>query len=118
MSTFEEQIANYLIYNNILFESEKTFDTCRSKKDELLRFDFYLIDYNILIEADDTQHYLEESKFYSKEQKERDLLKDKWCTENNIQLIRIPYKRNAHFEYLKQYLNITQIKSRELRENP
>ena len=102
---FEEQITKYLQDEHFNFTCQKTFDTCRSNKGELLRFDFYLIDKNVLIEADGQQHVDPNSPWSSIDQFERDKIKDKWCKDNNIVLIRIPYKRVALKKYLDKFLN-------------
>ena len=52
--------------------------------------------YNILIEYDGAQHYEECGHGWFTEEKlqeikKRDEYKTKWCKENNIPLIRIPY---------------------------
>lgn len=86
----EEQISNILTSKNILFEREKRFDNCRGKRK--LPFDFYLVDYNILIEYDGIQHF--KPSFNEKEFKNikiNDEIKNKYCKENNIKLLRIPY---------------------------
>lgn len=62
----------------------------------MAKFDFYLPEYKILIEYDGAQHFEKEGHgFFTKEVlckiKERDEYKTKWCQENNIPLIRIPY---------------------------
>ena len=95
------KIIDILEQNNISFVKEKTFDTCIfPKTNSHLRFDFYLLDYNILIEYDGEQHFkpkcfggcsLEEAKINFEKTKERDLFKNKWCKENNIKLYRISY---------------------------
>ena len=88
----EEKISNLLIDNNIIFESEKTFESCRyNNGSRLCRFDFY-VNNKYLIEYDGIQHF-EESLFTSnlQEAQERDNFKNQWCKENNIPLIRIPY---------------------------
>lgn len=93
----ELEIINLLQENNIKFEEQKTFETCRfPKTNRKGKFDFYLPDYNILIEFDGTQHfYNNEYSLMSKEefinQLERDKFKNEWCKNNNIPLVRIPY---------------------------
>lgn len=104
-SIFEEQITKYLQDEHFNFSCQKTFDTCRSKKGELLRFDFYLIDKNVLIEADGQQHVDPNSLWSSSDQFERDKIKNQWCQNNNITLIRVPYKRIASKKYLDKYLS-------------
>lgn len=56
-SLFEQQILFYLNTNGYKVESQKTFDSCLSNTGKPLRFDFYLPEYNLLIEADGNQHY-------------------------------------------------------------
>ena len=49
----EQKIIQILQENNILFEKEKTFENCfYPDTGGMCRFDFYLPDYNILIEYD------------------------------------------------------------------
>ena len=96
MSSGELKIIQLLKNNNIFFEQQKTFPTC--KINNLLRFDFYLPQQNVLIEFDGKQHYIP-SKYNNswntleKVQKtqEYDKYKNNWCKNNNIPLIRIPY---------------------------
>lgn len=89
-----QRIITILKKNNISYELEKKFDTCISPKGNCLPFDFYLPDYNILIEYDGQQHFKisfgqDENKLIK--QKEYDKIKNEWCKNNNIHLIRIPY---------------------------
>ena len=89
----EEKISKILRENQILFNSQQTFDTCRFPNTKALaKFDFYLPDYNILIEYDGKQHFNEKDGWEDFEQlKYRDNFKNQWCKSNNILLIRIPY---------------------------
>lgn len=96
----EKKIALFLEKNKINFERQKIFSNCKNPKtDRHLKFDFYLPNYNICIEYDGEYHYepwrLYFSKFESeikfKEMKERDEIKNKYCANNNIKLLRIPY---------------------------
>lgn len=93
-------IKQILNKNNILFETQKTFETCRFKEtNKLAKFDFY-IDNKYLIEFDGEQHF-KPIRFNNKTQQEaeeafklcqeHDNFKNQWCKENNIPLIRIPY---------------------------
>lgn len=97
ISKGEELILTILAQNNIIFETQKTFDNCRFLESNCLaRFDFYLSEYNCLIEFDGKQHFqADENGWNTKENlymtKERDAFKNEWCKENNILLIRIPY---------------------------
>ena len=95
----EQKIADILKSHNIRFERQKTFDDCRFAKSNLLaRFDFYLPDYNILIEYDGQQHFTYGKNGWNTKanfikRKERDEFKNLWCEEHGIKLIRIPYTK-------------------------
>lgn len=91
----EDVISELLRLNNIPFEKEKTFMTCRfPKTNYYARFDFF-VDNKYLIEFDGVQHFGFPNKWDTnesyQEKKERDIYKNNWCKENNISLIRIPY---------------------------
>ena len=69
-----------------------------------MKFDFY-VNNAYLIEYDGEQHFIPSSfggslsgKERLKIQKEYDNIKNKWCKDNNIPLIRIPY---THYNDLK-----------------
>lgn len=89
----EVKIRQYLDDNNIKYSMEYTFDKCRSLIP--LPFDFYLEDYNVCIEFDGQQHFELNTFFGGQEDfdalKVRDEIKNNFCRENGIQLIRIPY---------------------------
>lgn len=89
-SVGEETIANILRNNNITFEREKVFTNLPNR-----RFDFYLPDFNRIIEFDGRQHfkkcswYGDDSDF--ERAKARDAQKTNYCLANKITLVRIPY---------------------------
>lgn len=87
----ENNINRWLSKNNILFDAQKKFSNCKLKR--ILSFDFYLPDYNLCIEYDGILHF--EDKFNNPEEfkltKKRDKIKTKYCKDNNINLLRIPY---------------------------
>lgn len=92
-------IKHLLNSNKISFEQEKTFLNCVSPKGRPYKFDFFLPDYNILIEYDGEQHFeprfepsLERAEEKLLLQQEYDKIKNEWCKNNNILLIRISYK--------------------------
>lgn len=103
ISIGELKISQLLNKYGIVYETEKIFDDCRSKRP--LRFDFYLPNNNILIEFDGRQHF-EPVKFWSGMDAEknyrlnqiRDKIKDDYCKEHNIELIRIPYTQLNNIE--------------------
>lgn len=82
------KIIDILDKNGIEYEIEKIFETCKDKR--YLPFDFY-IDNKYVIEYDGEQHFNQESIFDYEYTHNHDLIKSKWCKDNNIPLIRIPY---------------------------
>lgn len=87
----ERRIRMYLELNHICFEQEKWFPDCRDTRP--LPFDFYLPDYNMIIEFDGEQHYKQGHFTHSNLSyiQAHDAIKNKYCNNNNIELIRIPY---------------------------
>ena len=98
ISKGELSIISLLVNNKIKFTQQQTFPTCLSPLGKLLKFDFF-IENKYLIEFDGEQHFIPHafgSGVLSGEEKlkltqEYDKIKNKWCLENNIPLIRIPY---------------------------
>ena len=82
------KIAELLDEANINYEVEKTFKDCIDKKE--LPFDFY-INNQYIIEYDGKQHFDKKTIFDYEYTHNHDLIKSKWCKDNNIPLIRIPY---------------------------
>lgn len=87
------RIANTLRGLGIDYEIEKTFDACKNKN--ALPFDAYVESHNLLIEYDGVQHFEAVDFFGGKEHFEyrqvNDEIKNKFCEENGIELLRIPY---------------------------
>lgn len=102
----EISISEILYKHNIYFIQQYKFNDCKFKR--TLIFDFYLPDLNTCIEFDGEFHYKpimgidEFAKSYI-----RDNIKDNYCVDNNITLIRIPYwERNNIEEILINELNM------------
>lgn len=96
ISKGEQTIKTLLKNNDIYFVQQKTFENCiHPLTNKQLRFDFFIVDQNYLIEFDGEQHYKlsQTSKWYNKCKtlSLRDEYKNEWCLKNNIPLIRIPY---------------------------
>lgn len=94
----ERKIKQVLDENNIEYRVQYCFDGCKNKR--ALPFDFYLPEYNVCIEYDGQQHYRpvtfggiseEKSKEHFKDTVKNDNKKNKFCQDNGIKLIRIPY---------------------------
>ena len=104
----ERRVGRVLEELKIDYIAQYTFPDC--KRHRALQFDYFLPKYNILIEYDGEQHFHPvkifggEAKFM--DQKERDDIKNQYCRENNIPLIRVPYTVKTR---LKSYL-ISQLK--------
>jgi len=93
-SAGELKIAKILTKYHILFKKQKSFDDLIGVGGGLLRFDFYLSDYDLLIEYQGEQHYDKQYghfiSTYAMIQK-HDKLKRKYCKQHNIDLLEIPY---------------------------
>ena len=105
----ERKIRHFLQENNIDFISQKTFENC--KYIHKLSFDFYLPDHNLLIEFDGQQHYKDCGRRYGGQQgfeliQKRDKIKNDFCKENDIPLLRIRFDEfNQIEEILLRILN-------------
>ena len=104
----EALVKSILDENNIIYIKEKAFQDCRfSDTNGLARFDFYLPDYNTIIEFDGEQHF-HQTSFYTIEEfnliQKRDIEKTNYCKNHNIKLIRIPYYdyNKINLEYIKE----------------
>lgn len=93
MSKGEKEVESCLKNLGIEFECQKKFPKCKSKSH--LAFDFYLPKQNLCIEYDGEQHYFPVSYFGGKRHfvvtKKHDAIKEKFCEENDIDLLRIPF---------------------------
>lgn len=92
-SSLEEKIITILKKEKIKFQREKTYPDL---KFGYYRFDFFLLQYNLLIEVDGAQHYKFSKLFHKKRQdflkaQERDRRKNSYALSHNIPLYRIPY---------------------------
>ena len=92
-SSLEEHIISVLKKEKIKFQREKTYPDL---KFGYYRFDFFLPQYNLLIEVDGAQHYKFSKIFHKKRQdflkaQERDRRKNSYALSHNIPLYRIPY---------------------------
>lgn len=93
----EHLIEEYLDSQNIKYKKQYTFDDC--KYIGTLKFDFAILDENnnpkLLIEYDGMQHFKEVPYFGGKEglnsTKARDEAKNRYCVDNKIPLLRLPY---------------------------
>lgn len=101
-SKLEAKCHHILDKYNIKYKTQKTFEGCKDKI--LLRFDFYIIinDREYCIETDGNQHDIPIPQFggfeYLKDIQRKDNIKNKYCKNNNIKLIRIKEKDFKNME--------------------
>ena len=98
ISKGELRIRNFLDSNNIQYNREYRFDDCKYKIP--LPFDFYIESLNMCIEYDGEGHYRPIQRTYDDNYNAeemfkltciRDEIKNKYCKNNDIDLLRIPY---------------------------
>lgn len=111
MSNGEILIHSILNELNIKHKCQQTFENCRfPDTNGIPRFDFYLSDFRTAIEFNGQQHYKEMS--WTNDNlatiQKRDQFKIKWCQDNNIKLIVIPYTDLAKInqQYIKDLLQL------------
>lgn len=105
-SSGEEIIIDFLDKNNIKYNYQHSFNNCLYKRN--LKFDFYIENKNICIEYDGEQHFRPVDIFGGEEsfniQKKLDTIKNNFCKENNIKLIRIPYFEKENINKILSFL--------------
>lgn len=116
-SSGEHIIESLLKENNIFYETQKSFNTCRFPENNYLaKFDFW-VNHQYIIEYDGEQH------FYFKDNphtwntynnhlivKQHDEFKNYWCKKNNIPIIRIPYTYKDKIKLEDLLLETTQFR--------
>lgn len=108
----EKKIRKWLEEHNIEYEDQHVFEDCKDKK--VLPFDFYIHQYNLCIEFDGEQHFRPvDFSGHNKERalkqfeiiKRHDFIKTKYCEDNNVKLLRIPYFKNIE-EELNNFIHL------------
>jgi len=93
---------DYLTNNNYNIIVQYTFDDLKGETNELLKYDFAITNNknNLLglIEIDDEEHRYNHTQPRRVKARERDRIKDKYCKDNNIPLLRVEYYHNKKFE--------------------
>ena len=100
-SHMEKEISQFLSENNVRFEEQKKFPWLKFKR--AMSLDFYLPDYNIVIECQGEQHFTKMR--YSTENdeklivtKKRDNLKKKLCEEHGLKVLY--YSTAVKYDYI------------------
>ena len=101
----EREIARVLEQMQVPYIQGHRFNDCRNIHS--LPFDFYLPAQNTAVEYDGEQHFFcvtfcrkdkDNAQEILEQQQRRDSIKTKYCEENNIRLIRIPYTEYENIE--------------------
>lgn len=107
MTRGEVCVADMFNKLGIKYQVQKKFD------DFDMRFDFYLPDYNIVIECDGAQHFRSinsewDSMTKLQETRQRDKEKSDYCSKHNLTLLQIPFwdHTTLSLNNLKQLLQI------------
>lgn len=105
----EKLIINLLKKYNINYEYPKVFSDFKSSLNKPYHFDFYLSDYNVLIEYQGIQHYEPQKFFGGTDRYERrveiDKMKKEYSKSKGIKLICIPYTVNTENKLIKYLTN-------------
>lgn len=114
-SQFESSVYALLLEffkpNDIVYQ--KTFAECRTKR--LLPFDFYIKSINLIVEADGTQHYADGKAGWGDRCRTTDAIKNKFCCENGIALLRIRFRRFKWcLDDLRDEINKIQLHAQEI----
>lgn len=106
----ENEVERILISNNIKYECQHVIEIDKNINPSGKAYiDFYLPDYNIFIEYNGEQHYVNRKHFGGRidfeRQKDRDIFVRNYCKENNIRLLEIPYTENNIQECIINFIN-------------
>lgn len=103
---------DYLINKGITFIFQQTFPDLLNSNGNLLSYDFYLPDYNLLLELNGLQHYVSVDWFGGNEQlhkqQEHDKLKKNYATNHGFEFLIIDTNRISKkclFTLLDKYFN-------------
>ena len=110
-SHYMQIVEDYFDDRGIEYVCEKRFEDCKNIR--ALPFDYYLPSYNTCVEVDGQFHYSNCSRYAKddtafKQISFRDGIKTKYCEDNGINLIRLPYFEEKNFEKIldeKLYVN-------------
>lgn len=97
ISKGEKRIAQFFSQHNIEYIREKTFKDCVNFCGNHLRFDFYLEQFNLLLEYQGHHHLKPINKYrraqiVHKKTVVHDVIKEEFALSNKINLIKIFYK--------------------------
>ena len=90
----EQCFREFLEEYDIEFETQKTFDDLKTDKNYAMRFDFYIPEFELLVEIDDRSHLSNDKQIM------RGKLKDQYCIDNKLKLLRIDTTTDKNDDYL------------------
>lgn len=113
MSSGEEMVFKVLVENGLKYERNAYFsDLCFNGRNMMFFYDFYIKSLNLIIEYDGEYHYLPiRGQQKLAEQKRKDQIKNGYCKQKKIRLLRIPYTQKDNIrqiinDYLKKNYGI------------
>lgn len=113
ISNIEYKTKKFLEEKGIEFINQFSYSDCRDILP--LPFDFYLTDYNMLIEVDGEQYYHDTNGLFNYEYiKKHDKIKNEYCKNKNIPLLRISYDCFNNERYKTIISDFIHLKSNEL----
>lgn len=113
ISKYEAKVKNWLNNNKVEYIEQYKIKDCRNKLP--LPFDFYLTQYKVLIEVDGEGHFdiayfnncsKEKAILAYQRTHENDLIKNNYCKNHKINLVRIPYWEFKNDNYKEILANI------------
>jgi hypothetical protein len=121
-SSGEIKVASFLESRKIAFIRQKTFIGLLCIRE--LKYDFYLVELNIIVEYDGEAHYKpafgntsEEKQANLESCQLRDNIKNEWALTNNIPLLRIPYWDYDRIEELIEAFILENARQQELNQS-
>lgn len=113
-SKIAQKVEEWLIAYNINYIKEQVFRDCKNNKGATLRFDFYVPEHNLCIEVDGAQHYKpitwhgvskEKAQQNFEITQQNDQIKNQYCKEHDINLLRLPFWQIENSNDYKTILN-------------
>ena len=105
----ETFLADYFNNNNIKYEENFIVSVpIEIRPTGIIKIDFYLPEYNTFVEYNGKQHYIMQEGFGGQLKFDKQVIRDeylrKYCKENNINLIEIPYTEKDIKKFLEENL--------------
>lgn len=104
-SRFEGRVHSALVaaFGDVEIKSHHAFPDLKSAKDASLECDFWIPSARLIVEADGVQHYSDKHLFFDCT-RVNDRVKDEYCKQRGLRMLRIRYTRALNRNALVQYL--------------